>query len=1116
MQFYYTNLPKDKPLDFQTNQSVSIGIMRTAQDAFKPFEGYLKKTIEAQKKKADVTATWKKVKTQNAAELKLIGGLYEISKNTTIKVLDNKIGIYRIENEVDEPDFEEKIKYKIGKEKYELSLSEEDYAKKSIYIPQTSEVLTKLNWGADTLELTLNWSVFDKNEQVESEGMSFRIETVNGDEIEIQGDFKGKSFSYKGKKHQVSILSQQTNQKGQAYTIIKDERERLVVYATKHPQKGKEIHPKNTHIFIDLDNLYLEDGAPLETEKGDNEGLTIILKNQKDYGKTVVSNHIKFTINKLERNNKDAYWIQLVEKEENGADEIPGFSPLKYFFDDDISITDNQKNEYSVVQGIESENKLILKNKSEKHRFGFPPDGTTLIVKVITYNLEKQEQAIRALKSMPIREHANLIKLFEKREFVRWENKEISDISEWAVLKSDTRSGSMEQREFVNKALSTPDFAILEGPPGSGKTTVILEIICQLAKMGKKILLCGSTHVAIDNVLERLKEKKDGKTLMDTHNILPVRIGDEKRINEDIKEFQINNLLRDNDIVEDLLLDAANLVCGTTIGILQHPHFKKRDGRKNIEPIIPTYDYLIIDESSKTTFQEFLVPALYAKKWVLAGDVMQLSPFTDRAEIVANLDKISIGNDGKTLPDECQQAIFYLQKIKESLFSENKFILPISEKVMDCIIAEMQGGRSLDSKEFQNKLCCFITKNEKDTSRFLAYTSQNINTLELSAMNVIFIEDRELSKILPQMPETHLVLRDKNWQTSQHAFFHNHFEQKHTTFHFKEKGKDENNSIKIGEKINVFLAEKSWAEEIAWRIDREFQLRRIQGGKTANYQTQVAALLPKNTAFPDTQIEEEINQIAAMAFPSILESLVMGIQGRKTKHETTISKGFEIRELRSRRTILKYQHRMHPEISAFPRKQFYQQNGALLDLAQPKTMYELREWDYIRYAKRSVWVDVKGETKKNYNEKEAAVMIQELKAFLEYAKQNSQPEGHDWDVACLTFYKGQESKIRELLQKLTENENAFSNFHIKDGKYKINIKLHNVDKFQGHEADIVFLSMVQTHRDGFLDNPNRLNVAITRAKFQLVIIGDYEYFETKSRSQDLKQLASHTDKFLIK
>jgi len=59
------------------------------------------------------------------------------------------------------------------------------------------------------------------------------------------------------------------------------------------------------------------------------------------------------------------------------------------------------------------------------------------------------------------------------------------------------------------------------------------------------------------------------------------------------------------------------------------------------------------------------------------------------------------------------------------------------------------------------------------------------------------------------------------------------------------------------------------------------------------------------------------------------------------------------------------------------------------------------------------------------------------------------------------------------LQKLTGKENAFSNFNIERNDKKINIKLHTVDKFQGHEADIVFLSMVQTLRDGFMDNPNR-------------------------------------------
>jgi len=227
---------------------------------------------------------------------------------------------------------------------------------------------------------------------------------------------------------------------------------------------------------------------------------------------------------------------------------------------------------------------------------------------------------------------------------------------------------------------------------------------------------------------------------------------------------------------------------------------------------------------------------------------------------------------------------------------------------------------------------------------------------------------------------------------------------------------------------------------------------------------------------------------------------------------------------------------MHPEISKFPREQFYKKEGALLDLENPKPIDQLRQWNYTRYSKRSIWIDVnqrtkldkieeKKEEKKfgNFNINEANKLIFELEEFLKHANDYKQPEGKDWTVACLTFYQGQEKKIRERLQNLTGKENANSNFNLEIGnviefhnnekltiKNKINIKLHTVDKFQGHEADIVFLSMVQTHRDGFMDNPNRLNVAITRAKFQLIIIGDYNYFAQKSRSEDLKQLALNT------
>ena len=293
------------------------------------------------------------------------------------------------------------------------------------------------------------------------------------------------------------------------------------------------------------------------------------------------------------------------------------------------------------------------------------------------------------------------------------------------------------------------------------------------------------------------------------------------------------------------------------------------------------------------------------------------------------------------------------------------------------------------------------------------------------------------------------------------------------------------------------------AEEVAWRIDREHQLRLVKGKNKAKfYSEQIANLLPKSV--DSKSVEENINQIAAMAFPSILESLVHGIKGRKTKVESTISEGFGEFDLSKRRETLVYQHRMHPEISQFPRERFYQEEGALQDASELN-----RNWSYSMYRRRRIWVDVgDGKTVKNYNDKEVDVLSEHLKRFLDFAKNNPQPEGKKWSVAVLTFYRGQETKLRESLRKITGKTNAVSDFNIDE----INIKLHTVDKFQGHEADIVFLSMVQTTRDGFLDNPNRLNVAITRAKFQLVIFGKYEYFSRKSQSEDLKQLAEQTER----
>ena len=166
------------------------------------------------------------------------------------------------------------------------------------------------------------------------------------------------------------------------------------------------------------------------------------------------------------------------------------------------------KNRTSIVDTYEDEGFITVKK--------LPPENSTLYPDLSDFTIQKEVTALRKLMNSPEKHHLPLLRLAAPDADKSWEEPDLIHNIKWKILTDDSFPGVEEQRDIVQKALATKNFAILEGPPGSGKTTVISEIILQMLAKGKRLLLIGSTHVAVDNVLERLIKHQD--------IVVPIRI----------------------------------------------------------------------------------------------------------------------------------------------------------------------------------------------------------------------------------------------------------------------------------------------------------------------------------------------------------------------------------------------------------------------------------------------------------------------------------------------------------------------------------------------------------------------------------------------------------------
>ncbi|CAI5513333.1 unnamed protein product, partial [Closterium sp. Naga37s-1] len=208
------------------------------------------------------------------------------------------------------------------------------------------------------------------------------------------------------------------------------------------------------------------------------------------------------------------------------------------------------------------------------------------------------------------------------------------------------------QKAAVAKSLSSHHVALIHGPPGTGKTTTVVEVVVQEVKRGSKVLVCAASNIAVDNLVERLVPHKQVRAVRVGHparllpsilnssldalvqqsdnsalakdvrkemqqlsgKLLKTRIRRERgEIQRDLRRLGKEERQRQQRAVQDVLKD-SNVVLTTLTGSLS----------RHLEPL--TFDLVVIDEAAQALEVSCWAAVLKAPRCILSGDHLQLPP----------------------------------------------------------------------------------------------------------------------------------------------------------------------------------------------------------------------------------------------------------------------------------------------------------------------------------------------------------------------------------------------------------------------------------------------------------------------------------------------------------
>ncbi|QOR35070.1 AAA family ATPase [Clostridium sp. 'deep sea'] len=570
---------------------------------------------------------------------------------------------------------------------------------------------------------------------------------------------------------------------------------------------------------------------------------------------------------------------------------------------------------------------------------------------------------------------------------------------------------NLSQKKAVENALSN-NISVIEGPPGTGKTQTILNIIANLIMQNKTVAVVSSNNEAIKNVKEKLA-KYD-------YDFMVACLGNsinQKHFFENIPKINIPEISTDNNEnniftrIVSLNKDINNLL-------------KINNKLANLKQELLAY------ETEKEHFIKF-----YEHKNVT--EIRKLSFYKQSS------DKI-------------------LSFMAEYLIAENR-----------------------------NKVSSLTNK----IKLFIKYGFYNFKLLNDSEIDLVlnlqkryYIE--KTNQLQKDIEGLQLSLKSKCFDNllKEHESLSNELFKQKISNKYKGKNKRKYNYINYKRKMNDFASDfpviisTTYSILNSKRKDYLFDYIIIDESSQVDLLTGVLAFASAENAVivGDTK---QLPQIINKNIKSKLEIQCPETDFDYFKHNI-LSSIINIYKDKLPRVILKEHYRCHPKIINFCNKKYY--NGELIPFTSSKDnnalhLYKTVEGNHTRTVTR-------GNDKGKYNQREIDVIVEEV-------LKNPNTYDRDKSIGVVTPYRKQANKVQEATPEY--------------------IDCDTVHKYQGREKSVMVMTSVLDNKVSskkslkFADNPNLVNVAVSRAKEKFVLVTDKTFFN--NNGTELRDLINYME-----